>query len=114
MNNRIFLRIAVVEIPQHCLHVRVSALEQISDVRDSKSIEVDFALPALNPEESGHHFLKKRAGINIVQRVLPRHRGALAWKGSPYRDGEQAVCNRLRDHIGKIVIIEIVDESRLE
>ena len=63
MDDRVFLRVLVPEVTQHCFHV--GAVEHVHDIADAELIEIHalpFVAPA-NVQKVGKQFFQERIGL---------------------------------------------------
>ncbi len=113
MNDRIFLRIPVAEVPDDSFHVGV--VEQLHNLAHAQLIKIDtwptnLATPPADVEKSLHKFLEERVRNRDLRGQVV---GCIGLRvGDPSR--KQAVRNRLGVHVSEAIGIEIVDQGILE
>ncbi|KFB77431.1 MAG: hypothetical protein AW06_001426 [Candidatus Accumulibacter cognatus] len=115
VHDRVFAAGAVAEVAQHGLHVRLRVVQQVDYLLDAEFVEVQLAAPAAGLEETGQHLAQEGVGDrHHVDHVALVHRRAGARHGARYGGREQAVGDRLRVHVGKLLLVQVVDQRRLE
>ena len=114
VRDRVFLAVVGTEIAQHRVHV--GSTQQVDDLVDAQFVEIEV-MAALSPavlaarqHERFHQLLEER----IRDRNQVRQR--LGLDRIRVRDArrQQPVGDRLRIHVGELILGQIVDQRRLE
>lgn len=113
MDDRVFLRILVVEVADNGLHV--GAVEKLDDLAHAELIEVNapaagFALAAADLEERLHQLLEEGVRDGDFGREM------IGGIGLRIRNpgGEQSVRDGLRVHVREAAWVEVMHQRLLE
>ena len=102
VNDRIFLALALAEVPQDLRHVRMT--KQIYEVLDGPGNGIRH----VHTGDFGKKFAKE--GIRFGQSESRHFTGELPVRGGVNASGKEAVGQRLRKHVGKLGFFEVGDQ----